>query len=232
MRVLFVGNSQMMTYELPQMIKVMSESAPAGFPRIEPGEALAGGMTLKSHWEKGEQPGTPRAMIAADKWDYVVLQEIFMADQHLFATYATMFDEAIKKAGAKTILFATASVTKDYHVSCHFPDASKALNDMQIEFGKQRKLRVAAAGYAWMKYLGPNPSDAQILDLYHRDRGHPGSKGTYIYACLLYAMITGKNPAGLTSEFKDIQGGIIIRQDEAAKMQQAAWEQYLETSKK
>jgi hypothetical protein len=78
-----------------------------------------------------------------------------------------------------------------------------------------------------MKYLGANPSEAQLLDLYDPDKGHPGPKGTYIYACLLYACITGLNPAGLTSEFKDIRDGIFITKDEAEKMQKAAWEQYL-----
>ena len=96
---------------------------------------------------------------------------------------------------------------------------------------EKKEIPVAAAGYAWMKYLGPHPSEAQLWDLYHKDRGHPGPKGTYIYACLLYACITGRNPAGLASEFKDIQDGIFISRQEATRMQKAAWEQYLENSK-
>ena len=40
LKVLFIGNSQMQCYDLPQMIKVMSESAPAGSPRIAVGRAL------------------------------------------------------------------------------------------------------------------------------------------------------------------------------------------------
>ena len=104
---------------------------------------------------------------------------------------------------------------------------------MQISFGRKKGITVAAAGYAWMKYLGPNPSEEQLIDLYNNDRGHPGYKGSYIYACLLYAVITGKNPAKLTSEFKNnpnIKCSIIISKEEAVKMQKAAWDQYLENS--
>ena len=40
LKVLFIGNSQMQCYDLPQMIKIMSESAPADRPRIAIGRAL------------------------------------------------------------------------------------------------------------------------------------------------------------------------------------------------
>jgi hypothetical protein len=79
-----------------------------------------------------------------------------------------------------------------------------------------------------MKYLGPNPSLAQRLDLYDQDKGHPGPKGSYLYACLLYAVMTGANPGGLKCDFPDIKGGISILRSEAARMQWAAWEEYCE----
>ena len=66
----------------------------------------------------------------------------------------------------------------------------------------------------------------QRLDLYDKDKGHPGAKGTYIYACLLYAVLTGFSPEGLRCEFPNIRGGVSIPGEEAAKMQKAAWEQY------
>jgi hypothetical protein len=228
LKVLFIGNSQMQCYDLPRMIGLMSESAPAGVTRIEAGRALLGGKGLKGFWEVGEGPGSPRAMIAAGKWDYVVVQEIYRPQEQEFVDYAGRFDDAIRKAGSKTILFATASVSEHYGRSFRYPESFKTLNDMQIAFGAKRRIPVAAAGYAWMRYLGPHPSEQQRLDLYHPDQGHPGAKGTYLYACLLYAVITGKSPEGLASEFKTIRGGIAIPREEAARMQKAAFEQYLE----
>jgi hypothetical protein len=230
LNVLFIGNSQMQCYDLPQMVKIMSESAPAGSPRISVGRALLGGKGLKGYWEAGEGQGSPRAAIAAGKWDYVVIQEIYSAKEEAFQDYATKFDDAIKKAGSKTILFATANVTEYYSASYRYPDAFTRLNGMQVSFGQKQRIPVAAAGYAWMKYLGPNPAQKQILDLYHKDKGHPGAKGTYIYACLLYAVITGRTPEGLTAEFKNIRGGIAIPSKEAASMQKAAWKQYEEST--
>ncbi len=176
--------------------------------------------------------GSCKGLLAADHWDYVVIQEIFSGKEPEFEEYATKFDDEIKKAGSKTILFATANVTESYASGYHYPESFKTLNDMQIALGKKRGIPVAAAGYAWMKYLGPNPTDAERLDLYHTDKGHPGAKGSYIYACLLYAVITGNNPEGLISEFPKIRGGVAIPKEEAVKMQRAAWEQYQEGLKK
>jgi hypothetical protein len=136
------------------MIKGMSESVPADFPRIEIGLKLVGGASLKKLWELGEGPGTPRAMIATGKWDYFVIQKIYHVDKLEFETYAAMFDEAIRIAEAKTILFATAGVTNYIFSSFPpYPDEFKKLDGMQVSFGKKRGIAVAAAGYAWMKYL-------------------------------------------------------------------------------
>jgi len=180
----------------------------------------------------GPQESAPKSsqqdMIATEKWDYVVIQEIFNARAKEFQDYAAKFDDLIRQSGSKTILFATANVTEYYSASFRYPDAFKKLNDMQLSFGKTRGIPVAAAGYAWMKYLGPNPSEKQRLDLYHPDKGHPGPKGTYIYACLLYAVITGKTPEGLTSEFPNLRSGITIAKQEAMNMQKAAWQVYQE----
>jgi hypothetical protein len=82
-----------------------------------------------------------------------------------------------------------------------------------------------------MRYLGPNPSDEEVFDLYAKDKGHPGQNGSYIYACLLHAVITRQNPAGLTSEFKHICGSIAITREQAMRMQEAAWDQSLDNCK-
>lgn len=125
-KALFLGNSQLgvydgttgiRIYDLPGMIKDISESAPADFPRIETGMKLVGGASLKKLWDMGEAPGTPRAMISEKKWDYVVIQEIFNGGEQEFIKYATLFDDAIRKAGSETALFATAGVTKYYDSS-------------------------------------------------------------------------------------------------------------------
>jgi len=239
MKVLLIGNSQMGCYNLPRMLRLMSASAPKDYPRLKIGTAVFGGASLKSHWEKGVAPGTPRFFIAKGGWDYVVIQEIFSVNKPdfkgNFEKYAALFNKAIRKVGAKTVIFATSNITRHYNpekcADYRYPDSFKKLNDIQISFGRKHGITVAAAGYAWMKYLGKNPALNKLLDLYHIDKGHPGAKGTYIYACLLYAVLTGRNPAGLTRIFKGIRGGVEIPKKEARRMQQTAWEQYLESNK-
>lgn len=225
LKVLFLGNSQMSWFDVPRMVQMMSESAPPDSPRVQASSSLVGGASLRTHWE------TREARLEAGQWDYVVIQEIFNRDNPEFSTYAARFDELIRKNGAKMLLFATANVTRHYDPKFSFPDSTRHLNDIQIAFAKQHGIGVAAAGYAWIRYLGEDPSEAQVLDLYASDKGHPGLKGSYIYACLLYACITGKSPMGLTSEFPDIKGGVSIPRPEATKLQQAAWEEYLEQGK-
>jgi len=232
MKVLIIGNSQITSNDLPRMIETLPGVAPEDVPRIEIGRGIVDGASLKKCWDKGTGDGTPRGMIASQQWDYVVIQEIFCANKPEFEEYAAKFDDAIKKAGSKTMLFATANVTEYYQAPYRYPDSFKTLNDMQIAFGKKRDIPVAAAGYAWMKYLGPTPSEAQTLDLYAEDKGHPGFKGSYIYACLLYAHITGYNPESLPLPDKGIDygNGKIITRQEAAKMRSVAWEQYREST--
>ncbi len=238
-RVIIIGNSQTGVYDktsgkgiynLAGMLNDMSESAPSGHPALEVTLKSVGGASLKKHWDMGDAQGTPRNMIISGRWDFVIIQEIFNAKQQEFETYASLFNDLIRKSGAKTILFATAGVTNYYSPSAlPYPEEFKKLNSIQVDFGKKNGIIVAPAGYAWMKYLGTHPSEEQLLDLYHKDKGHPGYKGSYIYACLLYATITGKNPKRLINEFKNLNdSGLnnVISPEEASAMQKAAWKVY------
>ena len=166
-------------------------------------------------------------MIRHGGWDFVVLQEIYTASQVDFETYAALFDDEVRRAGSRTVLFATASVTHHYNPAYQYPGSFRRLNDMQIAFGRERGIPTAAAGYAWMRYLDGNVSEERLLDLYDEDRGHPGIKGSYIYACLLYAVLTGLTPSGLTSDFIG-KNGAAINEGEARRMQEAAWIEFSE----
>ena len=218
-RVLFIGNSQMYTCDLPQMVSELADSAPAGWPRLVTGKGLVGGCGLQGYWDAGETEGKPRAMVAAGPWDVVVLQEAYDIWNEPFADYAERFVTLIRAHGAKPLLFATASI------SDLFPDKFIVLNDTQAAWGSERDIHCASAGYAWMDYLGPQPTREALLDLYHADGKHPGPKGSYLYACLLYAHLTGKNPEGLTRSFAHL-GGEIVTEAEAKRMQNTAWRQY------
>jgi hypothetical protein len=215
-RVLFVGNSQVYYNDLPAIVEALADSAPAGAPRIKADRAVAGGASLESHWNRGTGKGTPRAKIAEEKYDYVILQEIYNARPESFNRHARLFHELIGQNGARTVLLSTASISTMY------PKGFEELHSMHVALGKELKVPVAAAGNAWLDYWGKSPSEEQRLALYDADKAHPGKKGSYIYACTLYAALTGHSPVGLTSRIPK-QPDDTIPAAEAKQYQEAAW---------
>jgi ubiquinone/menaquinone biosynthesis C-methylase UbiE len=223
LQVLFIGNSQIFYNNLPKTLEALADSAPADRPRIQTDRFVPGGASLERLWEAGDGKGTVRAKIAEKKWDFVIVQEIYNAKPASFDKYAPLFHELIQKQGARTILFCTASVSTMY------PKGFQDLLDMQLAMGKKLQVPVAAAGKAWLSFWGDKSTAEQRLDLYDKDKAHPGKKGSYIYACSLYAALTGKSPVGLTSLLPN-QPAETISPMEAKQFQEAAWRMHQETN--
>jgi hypothetical protein len=216
-RVLFVGNSQIYYNDLPKIVEALAESAPPNRPRIKTDRFLSGGASLERHWNVGEGKNSARAKIADEKWDAVVLQDIFDTQSESITKHARLFHGLIRQHGAQTVLLSTASVSKLY------PKGFTDLHDMHIALGKELKIPVAAAGKAWLSYWGDSPTEEQRLDLYDKDKAHPGVKGSYIYACTLYALLTGRSPVGLTHRIPG-KPEDTITPAEAKRFQEAAWQ--------
>lgn len=231
LRVLFVGNSQFYYNQMPKIVEVMAESAPKDRPRIladwRPSDrSVAGGATLERHWKFGTGKDTARGKITEEKWDYVVLQEFSgVASRESTNEYARLFHDLIRQHGAKTVLFSTA------HVANKFPKGFQEINETNAALARELKVPVAAAGLAWLAYLGDNPTPDQILALYDPDKGHPGPKGSYLYACTLYALLTGQSPVGLTHRLPHLPENAIPA-EEATRMQEAAWRAHQENNGK
>ena len=82
-------------------------AAAARPPRqVESARVIANGMSLKTHWERGEA----RKAIRERQWDYVVLQEqstLPLKNPQKMHEYVTFFDEEIRRHKAKTVLYLT-----------------------------------------------------------------------------------------------------------------------------
>ena len=217
LQVLFLGNSQIYYNDLPRILEALAASAPADRPRIRTERVVPGGASLASHWNAGEKKGTARARIKEKRWDYVVIQEIFHAKPDTFNQHATLFHDLIDKNDAKTVLFSTASISQLY------PKGFSELHDMQATLGKKLKVSVAAGGNAWLSYWGEMPTQDERLALYDPDKAHPGKKGSYLYACVLYAALTGQTPIGLTNRIPG-QPADTITEREAKRFQESAWQ--------
>lgn len=223
LRALFIGNSQIYYNDLPRIVEALSESAPEEAPRIRADRFVSGGASLERLWNAGTAAGTARAKVAESKWDFVIVQEIYNVKTENFEKYAPLFHEAIQKNGSQTLLFCTASVSTQY------PKRFEELHDMHIAMGKKLKVPVAAAGKAWVSYWGKEPTPEQRLLLYDPDKAHPGKKGSYIYACTLYAAMTGRSPVGLTHRLPK-QAEDTVTAAEAKLFQEAAWRVHLDVN--
>ena len=72
-------------------------------------QSTVGGSSLKDHWEKTRGTKT-RALLNNFKWDYVVFNNhslVTINDYDNFIKYTKLFDELVKRQGAKPILMMT-----------------------------------------------------------------------------------------------------------------------------
>jgi hypothetical protein len=179
-RILFIGNSY--TYYNGGIDKQLRGLAPS----IETECVAVGGYNLEKHWTDG------KALEAIHKggWDYVVLQEqsqIPVTDQERFYEYAGKFDHEIRNSGAKTIILMTWERPDSIKYGVTTENLASACNALGAELAAD----VAPAGLAFANALRDRPD----LVLYARD-GHPTIEGTYLTACVLYAVIFKKSPLG------------------------------------
>ncbi len=209
LRVLFIGNSFTQLNDLPQLTARLAASARP--PRTLETEFVGeGGATLKRHWETG------RALeaIRRGKWDYVILQEQSslgidafprIYDPKIFHDYARLFDAEIKKAGARTVFFLTWGRQDS-------PQSQALLTHAYASIAAELKALVAPVGIAWQNALKENPK----LVLHWMDGSHPNAAGTYLAACVFYAVLFSSSPEGLSRSN--------LSEEDAAFLQRIAWQ--------
>ena len=88
--------------------------------------------------------------------------------------------------------------------------------------GRELKAAIVDASPTYTKYFGSKPSAERMESLFAKDKMHPGLWGSYIYACSLYSVLTGRSPMGLAAP-TDMPAAV------AKELQAAAWAQHQET---
>ncbi len=192
LRVLFIGNSYTYVNDLPLLTR---DLATAAGKRTEVNMAALGGADLVKLFQNAEVI----AKIREGCWDDVVLQDQselggyindpqkYNAESFYWAVRA--FHNEIRAAGAKTILFVTWE-RRDHPVRQDLLYA--AYRKMADETGA----RVAPVGQAWDRAFQERPK----VRLHLEDQSHPSLAGSYLAACVFYAVLYGKSPAGLPPE--------------------------------
>ena len=202
LKVLFIGNSFTARNNVPALIEQLAE---ARGKKLQHQLISAGGASLRMHWNKGEA----QQLIQQTKYDYVVLQEqstLPVKNSKRMHENIRLFDKVIKDSGAKTALDLTWARQ-------NAPETQAAITDAYTTIGAELGATIVPVGIAWQNFLG----NYQQPILHDKDQSHPTPAGSYLAACVFFAVLFGENPAGIVCPLKD------FTQEQAAVLQSTAW---------
>src|SRR5687767_11766517 len=180
--ILFIGNSFTQRNNLPGLLAELAAERDVG---VRHELISAGGASLRTHWNAGQAPQA----IATGGYGYVVLQEqstLPVKNAKRMAENVRLFDEAIKQAGSKTVLYMTWARQNT-------PESQQAIADAYNSVGEELGAIVVPVGLAWQKYLANHETPI----LHDRDQSHPTLAGSYLAACVFFAVLFKASPVGI-----------------------------------
>jgi hypothetical protein len=202
-KILFIGNSFTARNDLPGLI---AQLASARGKSVEHRLISAGGASLRAHWNAGEA----MKAIRSGEFNAVVLQEqstLPVKNAKRMHENVRLFDEVIRAAGAKTVLYMTWARLAS-------PESQQAITDAYRSIGQELSATVVPVGRAWVSFLSKHEAPA----LHDRDGSHPTLAGTYLAACVFYAVLFEDSPVGIDLELAGLSA------KEQALLQKTAWQ--------
>ena len=196
LRVLFIGNSYTYVNDFPATFSTLAYS---GNHLVETGMLAQGGWTLEEHASDANTATT----LASMSWDYVVLQEQSEIPAFEQSRIASMYPAArqlvnsVRAQNAKPIFFLTWA-HRDGMPDNGYPDFTSMQTQITLGYrtiANQLAAPIAPVGVAWADAIKQSPG----LDLWQSDGSHPTINGTYLAACVLYAVVFRESPVGLSS---------------------------------
>ena len=221
LRVLFVGNSHTYVNDLPGLFLGLSE---AGGRPVRTDMSAISGYSLEDH----TNTQATLDKIAQDSWDYVALQEQSVIPTIHYWRYngmypaARLLDSLVRRQGAQTVFYMTwgwkyggQQSYKD-STSPDFPDYFEMQDSVRVAYQE-----IAAELGATMSPVGLAFARARqidsLVDLWQVDSCHATLEGTYLGACVFYAVLYGASPVGL-----EFYGG--LSPEVARFCQDVAWQ--------
>lgn len=201
MKALFIGNSFTARNDLPGLLARLATSRKK---RIATSLISAGGASLRRHWNDGQALQTMRN----DHFDYVVLQEqstLPIKNSKRMHENIRLFDEAIKAAGAKTVLYMTWARLHQWELQAAITDAYNII-------GAELGAIVVPAGVAWAQFLASHKTPT----LHDRDGSHPTPAGSYLAACVFLGVLCQTSPVGGTVDMPELSAGDQVKLQKAA----------------
>ena len=116
------------------------------------------------------------------------------------------FDEAIKAAGARTVLYMTWARQ-------NAPESQQAITDAYTGVGRELGATVVPVGLAWQRFLRLHERPV----LHDKDQSHPTVAGSYLAGCVFFAVLFQESPVGVDAGAAGLSG------EDLAVLQEAAW---------
>tara|TARA_B110000444_G_C18821066_1_gene587744 strand:- start:830 stop:2071 length:1242 start_codon:yes stop_codon:yes gene_type:complete len=191
---LFIGNSYTYMNDLPELINQIA---------ISKGNSLIyeshtpGGSTLMQHASNSNV----QSLLNATAWNYVILQEqsqnpSFPPSQVASQVYpyAESLCEDIREANPCTepVFFMTwgrgngdSQNCASYPPICTYEGMQDRLTESYTEMAQNNESLIAPIGIAWKNIREHHPE----INLYSSDGSHPSIQGSYLAACVFYAVL-------------------------------------------
>ena len=221
LRVLFIGNSHTYVNDLPGLFRGLSE---AGGRPVLTDASTFGGYSLEDHTNMQ----ATLDKIAQDSWDYVALQEQSVIPTIHYWRYNSMYpaarllDSLIRLQGARTVFYMTwgwkygGQHSYGDSLSPDFRDYFEMQESVRVAYKEIAAELSATVSPVGMAFARARHIDS-LADLWQIDYCHATLKGTYLGACVFYAVLHGANPTGL-----DFYGG--LSPEDARFCQEVAWQ--------
>ncbi|NRB63643.1 MAG: hypothetical protein HRU40_11580 [Saprospiraceae bacterium] len=186
-KVLFVGNSYTYFWNLHLQVEAMVQQNESH--HIQVTASTAGGSNLGQHW-RAARGLKSRELIQSGAFEKVILQDhsrraIDAPDSLMY--YGQLLADAAQAKGADVYLYVTWARKWDPYMQ------APILKGYQ-ELAQKTGAYLMPVGPAWARARELRPD----LELYDPDGSHPSSIGTYLTACVVYGMLTGESPVGLS----------------------------------
>jgi hypothetical protein len=181
LNVLFIGNSFTAHHDVPGLIAGLADARGLHF---EHRLISVGGASLRMHWNKGQAV----VAIQQGRYDYVVLQEqstLPVKNAPRMHENIRLFDDVIRTAGSRTVLYLTWARQ-------NAPGHQQAITAAYTSIGRELGAVVVPVGIAWQHFLRDHDHPA----LHDKDQSHPTLAGSYLAACVFFAVLFGQSPVG------------------------------------
>ncbi len=193
--VLFIGNSYTIAHDMNRLVAKMADAAGL---KLRTRRLALPGKKLEFHARRSKV----RAALAKRDWDFVVLQGQSLEPLRTpeeFRTSGSELAQMVWDAGATPIFFETwprkegHPIYRKRRLSRGSPMAMyEAIHQAYADLASETRAEFVPAGQAWMEMARRAPS----VNLYDRDLHHPGRRGSYLNANLLFAHLTNVSPVG------------------------------------